>query len=199
MHMVHLFKGIMSQESPTQLHPPTHAVYPIYLTGLDQVLTVVVGGGPIAERKVKALLDGGAQVRLIAPSATPQLQAWATAQRITWLARPYQPGDLEMAFLTFAITDQRQVNAAIAAEAQQRRILCNVADRAEDGNFHTPATLRLTEESVDDSGGSVTAAEFVFAIGSTGKRPKRVKQLRDWLRTQWEACSESSNPARHSG
>jgi siroheme synthase-like protein len=147
--------------------PAPIPVYPIYLTGLDQVLTVVVGGGPIGERKIRALLAGQAQVRLIAPQATPQLQTWAAAGTIVWLQRPYQPGDLADAFLAFATTNQRSINTQVAAEARGLRILCNVADRAEEGNFHTPAVHRQ--------------ADMVIAVGSTGKNPRRVKELRNWL------------------
>jgi len=142
-------------------------IYPIYLTGLDQVLTVVVGGGTIGERKIRALLAGHAHVRLISPQATPQLQAWAAAGQLLWEQRPYQPGDLAGAFLAFATTDQRSINTQVAAEARDLRILCNVADRAEEGNFHTPALHRQ--------------ADMVIAVGSTGKNPRRVKQVRDWI------------------
>ncbi|MEZ4676965.1 MAG: NAD(P)-dependent oxidoreductase [Caldilineaceae bacterium] len=123
---------------PRQVVP----IYPLYLTNLDQVITVVVGGGTVGQRKVKALLDGHAVVKLIAPQVTPQLQQWAAEGRLVWIARCYQTGDLADAFLAFAVTDQRGVNQQIAAEAHARKILCNVADVAEEGNFHTPAVHR---------------------------------------------------------
>lgn len=142
-------------------------VYPVYLTGLQNVLAVVVGGGGVGERKVRGLLAGAAQIRLIAPDITPQLQEWASRGRLEWVARPYQPGDLADAFMAIAATDQRLINAQVAAEARDLRILLNVADRAEDGNFHTPATHRKDN--------------IVIAVGSTGKEPKLVKQIRNRL------------------
>ena len=166
-------------------------IYPIYLTNLAQVRTVVVGGGPIAERKVRALLAGGAQIQLIAPTATPQLEQWAADGVLDWQARPYRPGDLADAFLAYAITDQREVNAQIAAEAHDRGLLCNVADRAEEGNFHTPATLRLADgpengpENGTENAGADGDVEIVIAIGSTGKQPRRVKAIRQWLQQAW--------------
>lgn len=144
---------------------PEIAVYPIYLTGLEHYLAIVVGGGPIGERKVRALLAGNAKVRLIAPEATDQLQEWANTRRIEWLARPYQQGDLAEAFLAFAATNQRTINTQVAAEARDLRILFNVADRAEEGNFHTPALYR--KETI------------VVAVGSTEKNPRWVKAVRD--------------------
>ncbi|MEZ4866457.1 MAG: bifunctional precorrin-2 dehydrogenase/sirohydrochlorin ferrochelatase [Caldilineaceae bacterium] len=142
-------------------------VYPIFLTGLERKLTVVVGGGSVGERKILGLLAAQAQVRLISPQATPTLQQAAQAGTIEWRPRPYQPGDLSGAWLAFAATDQRAVNALVAQEAHMRGILCNVADRAGDGDFHTPAVHRQDG--------------LVFAIGSSGRNPGRIKRVRDWL------------------
>lgn len=150
---------------PQSQQPSEVPVYPIYLTGLEHSLAVVVGGGPIGERKVRALLAGGANIRLIAPSATPQLLEWARSGEIEWLPRTYHVGDLDEAFLAFAATNQRSVNTQVASDARDLRILFNVADRAEEGNFHTPALYR--KESI------------VIAVGSTGKNPRWVKQIRD--------------------
>ena len=62
---------------------------------------VVVGGGPVALRRAKALLDFGAQVTLIAP------QCEAVPPGADYLQRPYAPGDVEGAFLVVAATDDR--------------------------------------------------------------------------------------------
>ena len=39
---------------------------------------VVVGGGPVAERKVAALLDHGASVTVVSPTLTPGLRRLAS-------------------------------------------------------------------------------------------------------------------------
>lgn len=141
------------------------AVYPIFLTGLEQLVAVVVGGGPVGERKVQGLLAAGATVRLISPTATPTLQQLANAGQLTWLARPYQSGDLTAATLVFAATNQRQVNAQVAADARAHKLLCNVADAPTEGNFHVPALHRHPP--------------FTIAVGSGGLSPKATKALRD--------------------
>lgn len=147
------------------------SVYPILLTGLHQRLAIVVGGGPVGERKVAGLLAAQAKVRLISPQATPNLQQWAQDGRIDWWLRSYQAGDLAGAFLVFAATNVREVNAGVAAEGAQVGALCNIADAPEEGNFHVPALHRQ--------------GDFVVAIGSQqGKNPKRVTQLRDRI-AQW--------------
>lgn len=146
-------------------------LYPLYLTQLNKILAVVVGGGAVGERKISGLLAAGAQVRVISPETTAQIQAWAQDGQIEWLARAYQSGDLANAFLAFAATNIRTVNAQVAQEAAGLRILCNVADAPDEGNFHVPAVQRQNG--------------LVVAVGSGGQSPKRVKQVRDriaaWL------------------
>lgn len=145
---------------------PDSGVYPILLTGLHQKLAVVVGGGPVGERKVAGLLAAHARVRLISPAVTPALAAYAQGGRLVWWPRPYQAGDLAGAFLVFAATNVRAVNAQVAQEAAHLGLLCNVADAPTEGNFHVPALHRQ--------------GQFIVAVGSQqGKNPKRVKQLRD--------------------
>lgn len=149
------------------------AVYPITLTNLTQRLVIVVGGGPVGERKIKGLLITGAHIRLISPQATAQLQAWAAIGQIEWWARDYQTGDLAGAFLAFAATNQRLVNAQVTQDAATQGLLCNVADAPEAGNFHVPAVHRQ--------------AQLVVAVSSSGHNPKLAKRVRDqiaaWLAT----------------
>lgn len=153
-------------------------VYPIALHSLHQRLAVVIGGGPVGERKVAGLLAAGAQVRLIAPQVTPQLATWAQEGRVAWLARPYQSGDLTGAFLVFAATDQRTVNAQVAQDAAAGGALCNVADAPQEGNFHLPAVHR-TEE-------------LTLAVSTSGRNPRRAKAVRDQLAALLRTLADAS-------
>jgi cobalt-precorrin 5A hydrolase/precorrin-3B C17-methyltransferase len=145
--------------------------YPITLTQLAGAKAVVVGGGPVGERKMRGLLEAGASARLISPEATPQLQTWANEGRIEWLRRPYQPGDLAEARLVFAATNQRQVNAQVAVEARQLGLLCNVSDQPAEGDFHVPAVHRQPG--------------LMVAVSTNGESPRRAQQIRNkiarWL------------------
>jgi cobalt-precorrin 5A hydrolase/precorrin-3B C17-methyltransferase len=140
------------------------------------MLAVVIGGGAVGQRKVMGLLAARAQVRLVSPAATPHLQELAAAGQIEWRPRPYQTGDLDGALLAFAATNQRTVNAQVAADARDARILCNVADAPGEGDFHVPAIHRQ-----DD---------LVIAVGTGGRSPTRARRVRDliarWLAT-WPA------------
>ena len=131
--------------------------FPIALTGLAGALCVFAGGGEVAARKVGALLDSGAHVRVVSPELHPQLQAWRVAGRLEHVARPWRDGDCAGAVLAFACTGNRDVNAAVAAEARARGILHNVADDPDAGTFHTL--------------GIVQRGEIQVAVGTGGASP----------------------------
>ena len=102
---------------------------------------VVVGGGSVALRKAKSLLEAGAAVTLIAPVILPEITA---LQRIfpalSLCRRNYETGDLSRTFLVIAATDNREVNAAVVREARERQCLLNVADDPGAGNFSVAGT-----------------------------------------------------------
>lgn len=118
------------------------ADYPICLNNLHGALCIVVGGGNVAERKVRSLLEAGATVRVISPELTHTLQAWAEQGRIQHVRREYRRGDLAGALLTFAATDDHKTNQAVSEDAAARRCLVNVVDDPSLGNFTVPAVVR---------------------------------------------------------
>lgn len=110
---------------------------------------VVVGAGSVAQRRLPLLVDSGAEVLVIAPSATPAVEALGERKPgITLLTRPYQDGDLADAWYAIAATDAPAVNAAIVAEADRRRIFCVRADLAVEGSAVTPASFSYSGLSV---------------------------------------------------
>jgi siroheme synthase-like protein len=96
--------------------------YPVALE-LTGRRCVVVGRGPLAEEKVRGLLEAGASVAVIAPSA-------------------YRRGDLAGAFLVIAATGDRALNRAVFTEAEAARVLCNAVDDIEHCHFAAPSILR---------------------------------------------------------
>jgi len=116
--------------------------YPLTMTSLGGGIAVVVGGGIVGERKVRSLLAGDVPVRLVSPSATEQITAWAESGEIEWRRRRYQEGDLDDAALVFAATNVRAVNHEVGEAAHRKKLLINVADAPAEGNFHSPAVTR---------------------------------------------------------
>ncbi len=165
------YLSLMIVRAPEAESPPMETTaatgYPITLTHLAGRKVVVVGGGAVGERKVRGLLATRAAVTLVSPMATPQLQQWATAGRLQWQQRPFQPQDIGGATLVFAATDDRAVNAAIGVAADAAGILCNTADDPTAGSFHLPAVHR---------NGNIT-----IAVSTGGSNPAHAAKIRNRL------------------
>ncbi|MFC5183115.1 uroporphyrinogen-III C-methyltransferase [Actinomadura harenae] len=155
---------------------------PPYLLGLrlGGRRVLVVGGGRVAQRRVPALLAAGADVTLVAPAVTPALDDLVADGRITWHARPFETGDCEDAWLVQAVTDDPEVNAAVAAEAEARRVWCVRADDAEASAAWTPASGQVGETTVG-----------VLAGGD----PRRAAGIRDAV---VDGLRDATLEARHS-
>lgn len=140
--------------------------YPAFLN-LAGRRCVVVGGGAVAERKVRHLVESRATVEVIAPVVTTGLRGLAADGAISLAERAYRAGDLAGATVAFAATDNGEVNAEVVAEARQLGALANSADDAEAADFIVPAVVRR---------GGVT-----LAISTGGRSPSFARQLREEL------------------
>ncbi len=143
-------------------------LYPMFLE-VTGARCVVVGAGPVAQRKAQALLSAGAIVTVIAPEATGRVESLATEGKLQWIGEPYQPAHVDGARLVFAAPDDAETNARIAADARARGALVNVADSPEAGDFAVPATVRR--------GG------ICIAVSTGGASPALAKKLREDIET----------------
>ena len=118
-----------------------------YLAGLRLAgkKVVVVGGGTVAQRRLPLLIATGAEVHVVSRSATPAVEAMSG---IALSVREYRDGDLEGAWYAIAATDDPEVNSAVVAEADRRRIFCVRADIAVEGSAVTPASFSYAGLSV---------------------------------------------------
>ncbi len=127
---------------------------PVYPVGLRLAgrRVVVVGGGQVAHRRVAGLLDAHAVVTVVSPEVTPALEALVEPGAVTWLPRAYAPGDLAEAWYAVAATGSTAVDAAVAEEAETRRIFCARSDDSEPSVW-TPAVGRQGDLVVGVHGG----------------------------------------------
>jgi precorrin-2 dehydrogenase / sirohydrochlorin ferrochelatase len=159
-------------------------LYPIFLD-LSGRRCVVVGGGEVANRKTRKLLQARARVVVISPEIQPELESVAVEIH----RRPYREGDLEGAYLAFAATNAREVNAAVAQEAKERGVPVNVADSPSEGDFALPSTLRRGRLQV--------------AVSTGGASPTLARRIRGELEgafgPEWASIVEELNTARRNG
>lgn len=103
---------------------------------------LVVGAGPVAARKIEALVRAGAPVRVVAPEAVDSVRDHAEAGRIDYQARDFQKEDLEGVFLVVIASSDAALNDKIAEEARKRGLLVNAAHKADAGDVLLPSVIR---------------------------------------------------------
>ncbi|MCX8034371.1 MAG: NAD-binding protein [Thermodesulfovibrio sp.] len=79
---------------------------------------VVVGGGTVAERKIKKLLKYGADITVISPDITHNIQKLVEKGKIEYLRKNYSKNDIKNAFLVIAATSDSKINTQILKNAQ---------------------------------------------------------------------------------
>lgn len=137
--------------------------YPICLD-LEARACVVVGGGRVAERKVLGLLSCKAQVSVISPALTEELQLQHVSGYIEWIDREFRQGDLAQAFLVIAATDDEETQKQVYEEAGANNLLLNVADVPQRCNFILPATARQ--------------GDLAISVSTAGKSPALARKIR---------------------
>lgn len=140
--------------------------YPVFLE-LAGRPCLVVGAGPVAERKVEGLLAAGAAVTVLGPGLTRGLAALVGSGRVAHVPRAYRRGDLGGFRLAFVATGDPAVNAAVAAEGRQRGVWVNAADDPARCDFILPALLRR--------------GPLAVAVGTGGTSPAVAALVRDRL------------------
>ncbi len=145
-------------------------LFPMFLK-LAGRTCLVVGAGAVAEQKIPGLIACGAQVRVVAPSASLSVTELANRGVLAWQRKTFTAGDLEGVFLSVAATSSLEVNHAVYHESSQRGILCNVVDDPPYCDFFYPAVVRR--------------GHFQVAISTGGHSPALAQRIRKELESQF--------------
>ena len=142
-------------------NPPLY--YPIFLNARGRKC-VVIGGGTVALRKVKTLLDGGAEVTVISPKPHPDIGRLFKDKAIFLIRREYETGDLKGAVIAIACTDLKKINRRVVAEAKKAGVLINVADDPKLSDFIIPSFFRR--------------GDLTLAVSTSGTSPALARKIR---------------------
>ncbi|MDO8184363.1 bifunctional precorrin-2 dehydrogenase/sirohydrochlorin ferrochelatase [Conexibacter sp. JD483] len=126
--------------------------------------SLVVGGGDVGLEKVEGLLACDGDVTVVAPDLQPELQRLADEGSIQWIARAYEPADLEGTFMVIAATNDSEVNIGVYDDAEKRAMLVNVVDVPPLCNFILPAIVRT--------------GPLAIAISTAGASPALAKRMK---------------------
>ncbi|WP_458115505.1 uroporphyrinogen-III C-methyltransferase [Arthrobacter sp. D2-10] len=133
---------------------------------------LVVGGGPVAARRVQGLLDDGALVTVVAPFACEDIAEAAADGRVDWQQREYRTADLDGVWLVLAHSGSAEVQDRIAAEADAARVWCVKGGDHRASSAWVPAVARIDDVTV--------------AVNTHGD-PKRAAALRDGVAAALES------------
>lgn len=146
---------------------------PLFVATRDRPC-VVVGGGPVAARKIAMLLRAQARVTVVAPAPDEAVARLAEQGRVTLERRPFTDPDVAGAVLVVAATDDDAVNLRVADAARAAGVLVNVVDRPD-------ACSAIMPSIVDRS-------PVVIAIGTGGAAPVLARLLRAKLESMIPAA-----------
>ncbi|MEJ0086929.1 MAG: siroheme synthase CysG [Pseudomonadota bacterium] len=142
--------------------------FPLFLD-LKGKPVLLVGGGEVAARKFSLLVDAGASITVVAPRLGDELTSALARGVFTHLAREFADADTAGVWLVVAATDDRAVNAAVAAAANAARIPCNVVDDRELSSFIMPAIIDRSPVQI--------------AVSTGGASPVLARLIRERLET----------------
>jgi siroheme synthase-like protein len=145
--------------------------YPVVLR-LGGRTVLVVGGGAVALRKARGLLDAGAVVTVVAPEL---VDGFAPLDVIV-VRRPYRRTDLEGQQLVIAATNDAAVQQQVFDDCQRAGVWVNSADDPDRCSFILPAIERR--------------GPVIVAVSTQGRSPALAAQLRDKIASSLPADLE---------
>jgi len=137
--------------------------YPIFLD-LDNKKVIIVGGGEVAERKVKVLLRYGCKIYIISPHLTPHLRQLVAKGRIHHISYELLDRSMDNAVMVITATGDPDVNLQIASQAKGHGLLVNIVDQPAECNFIMPSIVKR--------------GDLQIAISTAGKSPAMAKKIR---------------------
>lgn len=149
------------------------SLFPAFIK-LEGRAALVVGAGLVGASKIASLLNFGARVTVVAPSALSEVRDLAARGAVRWIQREFSPSDLSGVFIVIAATSSAAVNRAVFEEAQRRNVLCNSVDDPPNCDFYFPAFVRR--------------GDLQIAISTAGESPALAQRIRQELE---EALDES--------
>lgn len=141
------------------------AYFPMFID-IEKKKCLVAGGGTVALRKVRVLLDFGAQITVVAPQIDPQILQ--LTGNVCVKERTFEPEDLKECVLVVAATDDVRENHRIARMAQKKHIPVNAVDQQENCSFIFPSYLKHRD--------------LVGAFSSAGNSPVLTQYLKESLK-----------------
>ncbi len=140
--------------------------YPVMIN-IENKNCLVIGGGKVALRKIKSLLDYDVNITVISPELCSELEDILSQNRINWLKKNYNTIDIKDSNFIFVATNDKSVNKMVYKEAKKKNILVNVVDNSDLCDFIIPSKVKR--------------GDLTISISTNGKSPALTKKIREEL------------------
>ena len=138
--------------------------FPLYMDLSDKDI-LFVGGGSIAARRIGVLQPFADRITVVAPEADGSIISLTQEGRVSWIIREFEEEDLEGRDIVFAATDDKELNARIAAQCREEGIPVNASSDRELCDFYFP--------------GIVMQGETVVGVSASGEDHKKARRVRE--------------------
>ena len=156
----------------------TKRYFPMFIDLSDKKI-VVVGGGNIATRRVRTLLQFTRNITAIAPKCTMELQELGKTGYVNLITRPVKRSDFDMAYMVIAATNDRKLNDEIHRICKQEGIYVNVASDRDQCDFYFP--------------GIYMQDELVVGITASGLNHKKARRIREEIQKALEKVAQEDD------
>ncbi|OCA85188.1 precorrin-2 dehydrogenase/sirohydrochlorin ferrochelatase family protein [Pseudobacillus wudalianchiensis] len=146
-------------------------LYPVMLN-IAGKKAVVVGGGSVAVRKARSLIEAGALVEVISPEIAEAMEELLDVHEIKWRKKEFAPADLTDAFIVIAATNSQETNEFIQRSASSYQLV-NRVDDPKESSFIVPASFKKDKLCV--------------AVSTHGASPALSKRIIQELKEQFDA------------
>jgi len=147
----------------------SNQLFPVFLQ-LNQLHTLLVGGGNVALEKLTALLGNSPQatVTVVAKEISPAVRDFTRGYpSVSLHERGFDDTDLDGVDVVVVAADNADLNVHIRDESRKRHLLINVADKPDLCDFYL--------------GSVVKKGNLKLGISTNGKSPTIAKRLKELL------------------
>ena len=127
---------------------------------------VIIGGGHVAERRIRLLLESGGKITVTSPKITQEIRNYWEQGKVNWLKKYFEPNDISNAFLVIIATNNPQVNELVLQYAQKNTLI-NDATNASNGNVHFPTIMKR--------------GRLTISVATNGASPMLTKKIKQQL------------------
>ncbi|MBH0229461.1 NAD(P)-binding protein [Halobacillus yeomjeoni] len=141
------------------------------ILNLINTKSIIIGGGAVAEKRARTLVEEGSQVKVISPGVTTGIKTMAVNKDLIWIRKSFSEKDLIGAFIVVIATNNATVNEEVLSAAKDHPLV-NFTSDGERGNLQFPSLL--------------TKGRLKIAISTGGASPKLAALIKKDLEKKYD-------------